>query len=173
MLYNRFIRVIEDHAESLTEQWIKEVRTNPSTPSYAKLSKEDLHDMVYDIYSKLGYWVKKEESSLKEIAEHFLLTGRKRAQEGYKLSEVVYANILARVVLWQYITDEGIVSEGIDLNRAFEFSQRLSYFFDKAIYFITVGFESTHIEEHKLREEGGFFDKVFDTFRIWLIRDIS
>lgn len=173
MLYNRFIRVIEDHAESLTRSWIREIKSNPSTVNYAKLSDEELHNSVYDIYRKLGYWIKKEESSLKEIAEHFAVVGHQRAKEGFKLSEVIYGIILGRVELWRYLMNEGLINDPIDLNRALEFWHRISYFFDKAVYFTTVGYENTSISEAELTKEGGLFDKVFETFNIWLIKEVN
>jgi hypothetical protein len=173
MLYNRFIRVIEDHAESLTRSWIREIKSNPSTGNYAKLSDEELHNNVYDIYRKLGYWIKKEESSLREIAEHFAVLGRQRAKEGFKLSEVLYGIILGRVELWRYIMNEGLVNDPIDLNRALEFWNRISYFFDKAVYFTTVGFENTDLSEEELAKKGGFFDTVFESFNIWLIKEVN
>lgn len=173
MLYNRFIRVIEDHAESLTRSWIREVKSNPSTKNYAKLSNEELHDSVYDIYRKLGHWIKKEESSLREIAEHFVKLGRLRAKEGFQLSEVIYGIILGRVELWRYIMNEGLVNDPIDLNRALDFFHRINYFFDKAVYFISVGFENTEVSEEELSKEGGIFDKIFETFNIWLIKEVK
>ena len=46
LLINRFIRLIEDHAESLSLQWVQNVRNNPLTSGYARLPKEALHDIV-------------------------------------------------------------------------------------------------------------------------------
>ena len=71
LLINRFIRLIEDHAESLSLQWVKNVRNNPLTAGYSKLSKEALHDIVYSRFRQLGQWLGKQEGRDREIAEQF------------------------------------------------------------------------------------------------------
>jgi len=151
MLYNRLIRIIENHAESLTQSWIREVKTNEATKSYRNFPDSVLHDSVYDIYSRLSYWLKKEESTLEDIAEFFILLGRERAKQGFKLSEVIYSIILARVELWNYISNQGLFEDSMELHRALEFSQRLNYFYDKAIYFATVGFEPVGEDESSMK----------------------
>lgn len=166
MLYNRFIRLIENHAESLTKSWVQEVKTNEATKSYRNFSDATLHDSVYNIYSRLGYWLKKEESTLEDIAEYFVMLGREREKQGFKLSEVIYSIILARVELWNYVSNQGVIEDGMELQRALEFSQRLNYFFDKAIYFSTVGFETASEDESSMKRKGSLFEAFFGAFRI-------
>jgi|GEM_PF-160382 len=173
MLYNRFTRIIENHADSITKSWIKEIKSNPGTTSFAKLSEKELHNMVYDIYKKLGHWIVKDQELLKEICAFFVHNARAYQKDGLKLSEVTYATILARVELWKYLMTQGMITEAIDLNRSLDFSQRINYFFDKAIYFTTIGYESVHIEDEDLNKPDGFFDKLFDTFKILLIKDAT
>ncbi len=173
MLYNRFIRIIENHAESLTRNWIKEVKSNPGTKNYAKLSNDELHNIVYDVYKKLGHWITKDETLLKEICEYFITSARKLNKEGFPLNEVVYATILARVELWKYLMAQGMITDTVELNRALDFSQRINYFFDKAIYFSTIGYETSHVEEDELHKPNGFFDKLFESFKILLIKDAT
>ncbi|MCS7012792.1 MAG: RsbRD N-terminal domain-containing protein [Chloroherpetonaceae bacterium] len=166
MLYNRFIYLIENHAEALTKSWIQEVKTNACTKSYRNFSDEALHDSVYQIYSRLGYWIKKEESTLEDIAEYFVMLGRERAKQGFKLSEVVYSLILSRVELWNYVSSQGVFEDSLELQRALEFSQRLNYFYDKAIYFTTIGFETQSEEESAVKRKGSIFEAFFSAFRI-------
>ncbi len=166
MLYNRLIRLIENHAESLTKSWIQEVKTNEATKSYRNFSDASLHDSVYNIYSRLGYWLKKEESTLEDIAEYFVMLGRERAQQGFKLSEVIYSIILARVELWNYVSNQGVFEDSLELHRALEFSQRINYFYDKAIYFSTVGFENVSEDVASMQRKGNLFEAFFSAFRI-------
>ncbi len=173
MLYNRFTRIIENHADSLTKNWIKEIKSNSGTQNYAKLTDAELHNIVYDVYKKLGHWITKDEHLLKEICEYFVANARKLSKENFKLSEVIYATILARVELWKYLMSQGMISDAVDLNRAMDFSQRINYFFDKAIYFTTIGFETTHLNDDDLNEPDGFFDKLFESFKILLIKDAT
>ena len=168
LLINRFIRLIEDHAESLSLQWVKIIRNNPLTAGYSALSKETLHDIVYSRFRRLGQWIGKQEGRDRDIAEQFCDIGVHAAQSGIKSSEMVYSFMLERDLLWSYILDEGIVTEGIDLNRAIEFSHQLNYFYEKAIYFAIVGHEgqmasSTDLKGHSV------FDKTFEGFKHWIV----
>lgn len=38
MLFEKYIRLVEDNAENLTKEWIKEIKNNPSTAGYKKLT---------------------------------------------------------------------------------------------------------------------------------------
>ncbi|MGE5403149.1 MAG: hypothetical protein ACM3S2_22330 [Ignavibacteriales bacterium] len=173
MLHDKFIGLIETHAELLTKNWIHEVKNNPLTPGYKDLAEEDLHFRVYDIYRRLGAWLPHEETSFRRTAEHYMKLGRARAHEGFKLSEVIYAVSLSRVELWKYIKSQGIINDAMDMYRALEFYQRIDYFFDKVIYFVATGYESAHLEEHEVFKESGFFDKIVDSFAHWFMKDLK
>ncbi|MEI6758048.1 MAG: hypothetical protein FDX18_00150 [Chlorobium sp.] len=168
LLINRFIRLIEDHAESLTLQCVQNLRTNPLTASYGKLTKEQLHDIVYSRFRKIGQWIGKQEGRDRDIAQEFCEIGAQGAKSGIKASEMIYSFMLERDLLWSYILDEGIVTEGIDLNRAIEFSHQLNYFYEKAIYFALVGHESQQVFSSETKDEG-VFDKIFEGFKHWIV----
>ena len=168
LLINRFIRLIEDHAESLSLQWVQNVRNNPLTSGYSKLSKEVLHDIVYSRFRKLGQWLGKQEGRDREIAEQFCEIGVQGAKSGLKVSEMVYSFMLERDLLWSFLLDEGIVTEGVDLNRAIEFSHQLNYFYEKAIYFAIVGHEGQQVSSPDIKAQG-VFDKIFEGFKHWIV----
>jgi hypothetical protein len=168
LLINRFIRLIENHAETLSAKWVEAVRTSPLTGGYAKLPKQELHDIVYSRFRKLGEWVEKKDGQDRQIAEHFLEIGALRAASAIKVSEMTYSLLLERDLIWRYILDEGIITEGIDLNRAIEFSHRLNHFYEKAVYFALVGHENHGAPEPRAKDEG-FFESIFEGFRHWLV----
>lgn len=168
LLINRFIRLIEDHAETLSLKWVQNVRADDLTAGYSRLSKEELHDMVYSRFRTLGGWIGRKEGRDREIAEQFHDIGLQGAKSGIKVSEMVYSLMMERDLLWSYILDEGIVTEGIDLNRAIEFSHQLNYFYEKAIYFAIVGHESRHFPSTETKDEK-VFDKIFEGFKHWIV----
>jgi len=170
LLVNRFVQLIENHAESLSQKWIDEVRSNPLTVGYSGRSREELHDAVFSRFRKLGEWVEKHEGLEKEIAVHFREIGKARSQAGIKSSEMVYSLILERDMLLKYVQDEGIITVGIDLNRALQFTEQLNYFYDKAIYFALVGYEQVACTTTVEKEESEF-DKTVDGFKHWLVRE--
>lgn len=168
LLIKRFILLIENHAETLSGKWVDAVRRSPLTAGYAKLPKEELHDIVYGRFRRLGEWVEKKEGLDRQIAEHFLKVGAQRAEAGIRVSEMTYSLMLERDLIWRYILEEGIITEGIDLNRAIEFSHRLNHFYEKAVYFALVGHENHGVAEPRTKDEG-FFESIFEGFRHWLV----
>ncbi|MBC8523886.1 MAG: hypothetical protein ISR54_08800 [Chlorobium phaeobacteroides] len=170
LLINRFIGLIEDHAESLSLTWVDEVRSNTLTSGYSKYSRKELHDIVYSRFRRLGKWVAKRENIDKEIALNFREMGKERAEAGIKSSEMIYSIILERDMLFAYVKEHGIVTEGIDLNRAIQFSEQLNYFYDKAIYFALVGYEQVLCVCPTSGDENEF-NKTLEGFKHWLIRE--
>ena len=83
---------------------------------------------------------------------------------------MVYSLIIERDMLLKYVQDEGIITAGIDLNRALQFTEQLNYFYDKAIYFALVGYEQVACTTTVEKEESEF-DKTVDGFKHWLVRE--
>jgi hypothetical protein len=170
MLYSKFIQLVEDHAEELTNKWINEIKTNPSTSGYKDLNDQVLGSRVYNVYRKLGEWLDGADLNDPKIAEHFIQLGRDRATEKLKSSEVIYALLLTRVVLWKYITNHSIISSSFELHQSLEFYQLLINFFDKATYFTAVGFESIHKEVQEKINKEDFVEKAVQGLTDWLIK---
>ncbi len=170
MLYRKFITLVEDHAEDITRLWIEEVRKNPATQGYNKFTDEDLHDKVYDVYIRLGRLLMEEDPTFRGLAAHYMKLGKDRAAEGLKLSEVIYALSLTRVVLWRWVVNQGVINGTLDLQQALEFYQKVTNYFDKAVYFVSCGFESYH-KKTAFKDEA-FVDKTIRGFTKWFIKDL-
>lgn len=168
LLTNRFTRLIENHAESLSGKWVDAILASPLSEGYRDVARQQLHDSVFGRFRKLGAWIENAEAHEREVAEHFVDVGNERAGAGIKVSELAYSLMLERDLLWRYVLDEGIITEGIDLHRAIEFSLRLNRFYEKALYFALVGHEN-HKEPVRPTHDEGFFDRVFEGFKHWLI----
>jgi hypothetical protein len=170
MLYAKYIRLVEEHAEKLTAQWISEVKTNSATLQYRKFSDRELHKRVYDVYERLGAWLLGDEKETSKIGEHYLRLGRARAEEGIKLSEVTYALILTRVILWKYILSQGMIDTFFDIQRAFEFYQKVVSFFDKAVYLVATGYESSGQLTEEQFENPRLVNEAVKSVTRWFIK---
>lgn len=171
MIYERFIRLVEEHADDLITSWIKEVRNNPSTPGYKNIPEAVLKSRVFDVYQRLGNWLNDEDPKYTAVANHFVKLGLERSAEGIKGSEITYAVILARVVLWKYVMDQIVIHGALDLQQALDFYQRVNNFFDKAIYFIAVGVEKSQQKGGPKEVEEDFVEKSVSAIAKWIIRD--
>ncbi len=169
MLYKKLVQTVEDHSEYLTGKWIKDVKNNPCTKGYRQISDEILHARIKDVFGRLGEWLTDEESDYSNTAKYFMSLGKERAAQGIKSSEIIYALIIARNVIWQFILEQGCLNNAVDLYEAGEFQLRVTHFFDKAVYFTTAGHESLHIDENEIYKEEGFFDKAVESVTKWVI----
>ena len=171
MLIGKFIRLVEDHADQLTKTWIKEVRSNPSTKNYRDFSDEVLGKRIYDVYKRLGNWLLNDDPADKKTAEHFMNLGYERAAEGFKVSEVIYALILSRVTLCRFVDTHGLINSPLEIQKAQEFTRRVTAFFDKATYFVALGYESSHTKEHDKTKKGEHIEKAIGSITKWIIKE--
>ncbi len=140
MLSDRLIKMIETHAEELTRGALSDLQSSPNTPSYQKLSHDDLYQRVYKVYHDLGGWLW--EKTDEAIQTWYLQLGEERFNQGIPLSEVIWALILTRCRLRDYIRNSGLANSAIDLYQQMELHQLVSHFFDRAIYYTVAGYEN-------------------------------
>lgn len=171
MLIDKFIHLVEDHADQLTKLWIEEIRSHPSTKGYREFSDEILRKRIFDVYHRLGNWLLDDDPSDKRTAEHFMDLGRERTEEKIRVSEVIYALILARVVITKFVGSQSLINSPIEIQQAQEFTNRLTVFFDKAAYFVAVGYETRTPEEKEKLKKDEFVVKAIDSIANWIITD--
>jgi len=139
MLSNRLIRMIEHHADELTHALVEDLQTNSHTASYHRLSREAIHDRTYHVYKDLGLWLSSKAEG--DIEANFTSLGKKREAEAVPIYEVVYALILTKYHLRDYIQSAGLVDSAVDLYQEQELHRLLGHFFDKAIYYTVRAYE--------------------------------
>jgi len=131
--------MIESHAEELTRGTLNDIRKNPRTPSYHKLSGEALHSRVYDVYRDLGDWLGAKTDA--NLEAWYRALGRRRCTEGVDLSEVIYALILTKNHLEDYVRTSGLADSAVELYQEQELFRLIDYFFDRALYYAALGYE--------------------------------
>ncbi len=139
MLSARLVRLIEEHAEQLTEAVVSDLRSNLRTAAYHGISRDELHHRAFQVYRNLGHWLghKTDEN----IESSYSELGSKRFAEGVPLSEVIYALVLTKYHLRDYIRTAGLVDSAVELYQEQELHRRVGNFFDKAIYYTAKGYE--------------------------------
>jgi len=140
MLSPRLVRMIEDHAEQLTRGVVHDLQTNRHTASYHHLSREELHRRAYEVYRNLGRWLGHKTDEAIEAVYGEL--GRKRCAEGIPLSEVVYALILEKYHLRDFIRSSGLADSAVEIYQEQELHRLVGHFFDKATYYTVLGYEA-------------------------------
>ncbi len=150
MISQRLVDMIESHADELTRGWLKEVQRHEATPGYHSLPEATLYKRAYDVYANLGRWVGSERRH-EEVERAYTALGRDRFREGLPLSEVIEALNLTKYQLWAYIRDYGLLDSALQLYQALELYNSVVLFFDRAAYYIILGYErASSLAERKV-----------------------
>jgi hypothetical protein len=139
VLTSKLVRLIEKHAEGLTREIVRELRTDPYTTSYRQVLWEQDRVRVFDVVSHLGHWLDTESDSATEEAHR--KPGQQRFAEAIPLAEVVYALALTKRVLRHYGLTHGWVDSAVELYQLTELYDMISHSFDRATYFTVLAYE--------------------------------
>ena len=151
MLY-RLVRLIETHSQSLSACLLDQVQNSELTKSYRQnVPDEDLKERVYEIYRHLGEWlIGKDES---ELEKRYREIGGRRAAQQVPLSELIWVIVLTKENLWDFVKKEAVLERPVEVFGELEMLQLLEQFFDRAIYYASVGYELA-IADQVLRDAG-------------------
>jgi hypothetical protein len=139
MLY-RLVRLIETHSQSLATSLRDQVESCELTPSFHKnVPSEELKERVYEIYHHLGEWLMGKDEF--HLEQRYMTIGARRAQQRVPLSEVVWVIVLTKENLWEFIKKESVLERPVEVFGELEMLQLLEQFFDRAIYYSSVGYE--------------------------------
>ena len=139
MLSARLVQLIEEHAEQLTAALVKDLQDNPNTRAYHKLSHQELHRCTYDVYRHLGEWLGHKADH--RIEANYRDLGEERYAENVPLDEVIYALILIKYHLRDYVRTAGLVNSTVELYQQLELDRLVGQFFDKATYYTVRGYD--------------------------------
>ena len=150
MLSRRIIKLIETHADSLTQEVVQDVQTNEHTRSHARIPTEELSFRVLTLYRNLGNWIgdPKDDAIRHEYEEW----GRIRCQQGIPTSEIAFCLILIKKHLRSYIREHAaVVFSGdrlvpgemvpLELYSIQELNYVVGDFFDRALWYLLRGYE--------------------------------
>jgi len=135
----RFVRLIEDHSDALASSLLKKVQQSAACENFDKVPPEELKQRVYEIYRHLGEWLLHKNE--RDIEQRYMEIGKRRAQQGVPLSQVVWAIVLTKHNLWEFILDEAYPDRPVEILGKQELLQLLDQFFDRAVHSAAVGYE--------------------------------
>ncbi len=165
-MYNHIIDKIEENADRITRDLMRDFKANQRVSHYHDLSDEVLYDRIhhvlYSVYRRLGNWLA-DNKPKDTIFIYYSELGKERFHEGIPLQEVVTAFMLIKRQLWKFVIDNKMLDTGYGLNQLSELNFHVNNFFDKLTQSIVVGYED---EMHKniQAETPGFFTRVFKRY---------
>lgn len=149
-LSDRLIKTIEINAEELAQGTVKKLQTSSRTESYHQLAHRDLYNRCYEIYHNLGLWLW--EKSDHSIQAEYNELGQRRFDEGIPLAQVLWALILTKEHLLEYLAGCGLVDSAIDLYQQQEFVRLIAHFYDRAVCYTGQGYERRASHQDQSRE---------------------
>jgi hypothetical protein len=141
MLALKLVRLIEQHSEELANGLTDKLRQSERTGDFWKVSPEELRRAAAEIYRNLGEWLLRKTEN--DIAERFSEIAARRAAEGVGLHQFVWALVISRNHLWQFLQREAFADNIVEMFGELELQQMLNQFFDRAMYYGVLGYEET------------------------------
>ncbi len=140
ILYSKFVKIIEEEHQQITERFMNDLLKNPDTTAYRNLDVNFMYEETDKIYRDLSIWITKDYPKEK-IREKYHKIGIARYNMNIPPSQVQKVIVLQKRNLWLYIlnklyNDETTHQEVIDL------SNRVILFFDRAVFYMLQGYES-------------------------------
>jgi hypothetical protein len=135
----RLIALIESGAEQLTQSTLEKLQSNPRTRSYRRLSSADLYGRVYDVYHDLGRWLLEKTDGA--VRSRYNDLGQQRFKEHIPLDEVLWAMVLTKKQLRNYLAAWAPADSAVELYRQRELDYLIGQFFDRAMCYTTEGYE--------------------------------
>jgi hypothetical protein len=158
MISEKLVALIKDNAKILTDRLIQDLYTREETRNYRRLDKHTLYQRVFDVYNRLDAWL--QGNKVKgELRNHYIALGRQRFHEDIPLEEALMALMLIKRHLWLFIMENNFLDSSFLLNQALEFNNSVVLFFDRAIYFTSIGYMD-EVSKAKGVDQEGFLSKM-------------
>ena len=146
MIALRLVRLIESHSNQLAEGLLQKLERSSRAADLRKVPAAEVRERTHEVYRNLSDWLlTKTEDDIERVYKPL---GRRRAEQGVSLSALCWAIMMIEENLWEFLEMEGMREKPLELLGSLELLRLLDQFFDQAVYYATVGYESYWREKH-------------------------
>ncbi len=138
ILANKFVKLIEESHEELTEIFMNDLLRHPETEAYRNSGRDDIYRFSDLVYKDLSVWISKEFSKDK-IEERYGTMGKDRFEAGIPIEQVMKALMLQRRHIWLFVMDK-MYDDRTDYMEALELNNRVTLYFDRAMIAMVRGY---------------------------------
>jgi hypothetical protein len=140
MIALRLVHLIESHSEKLAESLVHKLERSSRSADFKKVPPQEIRERTREVYRNLSDWIL---TKTEEDIEHiYVPLGRRRAEQGVAMGALCWALMMTEENLWDFLELEGMREKPLEILGGFELLRLLDTFFDQAIYFATLGYES-------------------------------
>ena len=133
----RLVHLIETRSEDLAKSLLAQVKASQAVPDYRHVPDEELYDRVLEIYAHLSHWLLSKDEH--QVERRYLKIGAERARQNVPFNQVAWVILATKAVLWQFLENQVSEENSAHSQLELELLQLLDRFFDRAIYFASVG----------------------------------
>ena len=139
MLSGKFVHLVESHWDHVMAQVIEQVRREPEMTHFPKLVETEWREWGQDLLQNLGHWLAK--GNTKQLAQTFEEHGRRRFDEDVPLEESVRCLCIIRQKVLDFVDEQIISRNALELYAEEELLRRLARFFDLLLVHMVRGYE--------------------------------
>jgi hypothetical protein len=137
MLSARLIRLIEAHQEEITARALHDIRRHPDLSHMRNLQDLELRDRGRRILGQLGRWLAEDD----ELAKEYENIGKTRYEESIPLHESVRALYMIKDKMIDFVKEQGVKRDSMELYAEEELERRVDHFFDELVIHLVRGYE--------------------------------
>jgi hypothetical protein len=144
MVDHILIDTLQLQARDFAVRWKDSIRKTPHLKHYNALDDDALIESDKSFYPLLARTLDRGlDRSL--IGDFFVKLGKGRMQEGYPISEVIYAVNLAQKTVIEYIMTDYVLDSSLRMYQAMGITTQITEFFLLGCFYLTKGFlEATY-----------------------------
>jgi hypothetical protein len=139
MLAMRLVKLIEAHSGELCRDLTEQIGKSERMSDFRRIPGEELRLAANEVYRNLGEWLLRKTES--DIEARFRALAARRAAEGVRLHQFVWALLLSRDHLWHFLRHQSFADNVVALYSELELQRLTNQFFDRAIYYAVLGYE--------------------------------
>lgn len=148
MLAHRLLKLIETHAEALTESLNARIAGSERCTDYRRVPSDELKTLVGGIYGQLSQWLVTRTEE--DLERRYTMIGMRRAEQCVPVSQLLWCIVLVKENLWEYLKNNETLETTSQIFSELELMQMVDQFFDRAMYFAVRGHE--RVREARLAE---------------------
>lgn len=139
ILFNRFVKLVEDNHQAITEAFMNDLLKNADTDAYRSMDRAEIYEASDTVYRDLSTWIAK--SYPKErIEERYLRIGKDRFDGGVPFAQVQKAMTLQKRHLWLFVMDK-LYDDATAYREALELNNRVVLYFDRATFYMLKAYQ--------------------------------
>lgn len=142
----RLVQLMKSNSAALSEQLVEKIRASEKCGDLCARVPENEHKQyAVQVFHDLTEWLGHESDAIVEA--RYVGLGAHRFAQRVPLSQLSWALSIARDSLWNYTAQECLHEDPVEFIGGVMLLQSLNSFFDRALYFVILGYQRAEHDE--------------------------